>query len=78
MSSEYVMTREQLIELARSIVQEIGSGAEAARRLGVDSTYVTKALRVDADSATRDGLLVRIVEELGGWEVERDVRFRVR
>lgn len=72
------LTRAELVELAADVTRRIGSQAEVARRLDVSRAAVNMALRnADDDVTEYDGILMRIVREAGGIEVEKVVRFRV-
>ena len=67
-------SRERLIELARKTVDVVGGQAAAAEILGCSQPLIGMALRVDPADKRRDGVLVRIVQEIGGHQVEIEDR----
>lgn len=70
------MTRTDLIQRARDIVQEHGGQVAVAEKLGVRQPSVSKALK--AADTSMDSLLLRIVREVGGIAIDEEPVYIVR
>jgi hypothetical protein len=70
-----LVTRQEIIDRARDVVQRFGGQVKVAEALGVKQPSVSKALR--ADDTSMDALRARILSELGGYEVMTETFFQI-
>jgi hypothetical protein len=63
-----VVGRDEIFEIAKKLVQDAGGGKVVADRMQVSKSLISQAIRYPEQRY--DGARVRILKELGGYDVE--------